>query len=221
MNESRILPTPLEEGLYYLQQGDLVRAEESFRRSAPCTERDLGLAEARLGSQSGAEEAYKILLERFLADEEPKPPELRRRMLRLLRQAAQAVDPEMEKLLNGFPAEHTKNKNSVLKAFYCRCPNGNDGATLWEKVRDAQREIGMRHDRTIAPEGYTIQFAKTFSSVTPLMDLSPDGAAGGGYFLNLGGYGCVIDPGYGFLNNFYQLETHHRRHRLCHRYPLS
>lgn len=38
------------------------------------------------------------------------------------------------------------------------------------------------------------------------MDLSPDRAAGGGYFLNLGGGGCVVDPGYGFLENFYALK---------------
>jgi glyoxylase-like metal-dependent hydrolase (beta-lactamase superfamily II) len=28
-------------------------------------------------------------------------------------------------------------------------------------------------------------------------------AVGGGYFLTLGGYGCVIDPGHHFLDNFF------------------
>lgn len=205
MSGSKFLPSPLDEGREWLQLKKFDRAADCFRRCEASIDRDMGLAEALLGS-GGAPEAYRILVVRFLVDGHTVSRESRGRMVELLRLAAHIGDPELESLLDGRPAEPTANKESVLKAFYFRCPQGSDSLTLWERVSDAHRNIDIRRDRTITAQGYTIEFAKTFSSATPLMDLSPDRAAGGGYFLNLGGFGCVIDPGYGFLNNFYALK---------------
>ena len=207
MSGSKAQPSSLDDGFSWLKLGKFIQAVDFFRRSQPSLERDLGLGEALLGTPDGSREAYRVLLEAFLDDSSDRTPAQRRRIVDLLRQAAHVEDQEVARLLDGLPAEAGPDrKNSVLKAFFLRCPPGADRRTLWERVTDAQQNIGMRQERTLAPEGYTLQFAKTFSSVTPLMDLSPDGAAGGGYFLNLGGFGCVVDPGYGFLQNFYALK---------------
>src|ERR1017187_9467544 len=45
------------------------------------------------------------------------------------------------------------------------------------------------------------EFLKHYSSYTPLTELS-DRSLGGGYFLVVGGFGCVIDPGYNIIGNF-------------------
>jgi len=58
-------------------------------------------------------------------------------------------------------------------------------------------------DKTILKGDYFIQFCKNYSSFTPLLKSSDKISIGGGYFLNLDGYGLVIDPGHNFLDNFY------------------
>ena len=184
MSEPDRCSSSLKKCYQWLEEGNPALALRCFRSCGPSAERDLGLAETLLEFPDGAPEAYKILLGRYLAGEASMAPDLRARMLKLLRKSAQIADPETAALLDGSEAQGTANKNSVLKAFFLR-PHGKDGATLWQKTRDAKGKINLRQGRNIASEGYTIQFAKTFSSVTSLMGLSPDGAAGGGYFLNL------------------------------------
>ncbi|MBD3418583.1 MAG: MBL fold metallo-hydrolase [Chitinivibrionales bacterium] len=59
--------------------------------------------------------------------------------------------------------------------------------------------------RTINRNDHFLEFPKQFSSYTPVMDSYGRKAVGGGYFLVINGYGCVIDPGHHFLQNFFCL----------------
>ena len=74
-----------------------------------------------------------------------------------------------------------------------------------KKVEKSLAELAnaSRTGRTIMANDYYIKFLKMFSSATPIMKSRRMYAVGGGYFLSLGGYGCVVDPGHHFLNNFF------------------
>ena len=180
-------------------------------------ERDPGLAEslrraeALLQERGRAREAYRLLIRHFFSPELAGFPQLRTRLVELLHSSALEADPELAYLMEHdvharFDRSAGGTSGAVLKAFYFG--GACHGETRGERVSMALRELEhrMRRDKTIVPQSYTIEFAKTFSSSSPLMDLSPDRAAGGGYFLNLGGFGCVVDPGHNFLQNFYELK---------------
>lgn len=202
----------LDEGHGLLKAGLYSAAEKTFRRCPPGLERELGLAEALYGN--GADEnrsrrALKILVREFVSGRAAALPELRRRLLELLCRVAESIDPELAECIKDNQrrsGDEGTERTSLLKAFYFA--GALHSRTLGERVLESQTRLGdgMRRNRTISNDSYTIEFAKVYSSVTPLLDLSPDDAVGGGYFLNLGGFGCVVDPGHDFLANFYGLR---------------
>ena len=65
-------------------------------------------------------------------------------------------------------------------------------------------ENRAKRTRTSDEHDSFIEIHKEFSSYTPIMDSGGRKVSGGGYFLVIGGYGCVIDPGHHFLANFYK-----------------
>jgi hypothetical protein len=77
--------------------------------------------------------------------------------------------------------------------------------TIAEKVLKQKSSLSKKIAtcQTIKKGKYFIQFYKYYSSYTPLLKSSAGLRLGGGYYLNLDGYGLVIDPGHDFLVNFY------------------
>ena len=45
---------------------------------------------------------------------------------------------------------------------------------------------------------------RRFNSYTPILTTMNPQSRGGGYFVNFGGYGAVIDPGFNFIQNFFE-----------------
>ncbi len=193
-------------------------AEDSFRKCPDDLGGDLGvrcavgLAEAILGQNPGrdrVQEAYNLLVGVFFRAEVAASRALRNRLLERLRTAAQTgdLDLELADLIDGHEPVRVqpRSKQSLLKTFYFA--EAINKCTLGERTEAARRSLEkrLRDGHTITAEQYTLQFAKGYSSSTPLQDLAGDSVVGGGYFLALGRYGCVIDPGHHFLENFYQL----------------
>ena len=207
----------LEEGEEWLKVGHHGAAEACFRKclgigNELTTRLAIGLAEAILGQEPDRErarEAYNLLVGAFFREEVSLSPALRCRFLDLLCTSAQIEELDLELadlILGRDPVRLTPGAApSMLKAFYFA--GACDGLTPGERAVTARRylEGRLRSKTTLVAEAYTLQFAKAYSSNTPLQDLAGDNAVGGGYFLALGGYGCVIDPGHNFLENFYKL----------------
>ncbi|MBI5383708.1 MAG: MBL fold metallo-hydrolase [Verrucomicrobia bacterium] len=127
----------------------------------------------------------------------------RQRLVDLLSVAAETSDPALAALMRGerLPAA-SRQAADVLKAFYFR--GAAQGLTMGERTLAARDRLAVASwpGRTIDAYNYFIEFHKVFSSYTPLLDPARATSLGGGYFLALGSYGCVIDPGHHFLDNF-------------------
>ena len=89
----------------------------------------------------------------------------------------------------------------------------NDNIDVEEKIKNDFYMI-LNSKRTIKDKDFFLVCLKKWNSASPKYPLnrSPDYVnyfkydytCGGGYFLVLGGYGLVIDPGYKFLETFYE-----------------
>ena len=131
-------------------------------------------------------------------------------LLDLLRQAAVIADANLAAILadreftdgSDSPASH-----KMLKSYYLGGAFTERGS-VGQNVLRQKREIAELKppDPAIFDGDWYIQFLKVYSSFTTLLPQSWNACrAGGGYFLALGGYGCVIDPGHHFLNNFFKV----------------
>jgi len=113
-------------------------------------------------------------------------------------------DTDWYRILNDKCPRNLKDRSNILlKRFYfggaaVDTPCGKKVVNVLREFSESQR-IG----KTITANDYYIKFLKIFSSATPIMKSKRIHAVGGGYFLALGGYGCVIDPGHHFLDNFF------------------
>lgn len=173
----------------------------SLLKECPGTvSRDIFLAQALMQLNSHRE-AYDLLIRRFLSN---APVKLRGRLLKGLSEAAKNVDPGLADLMHdpslqqiSAPYEH------VLRAFYFGGVLKSQSAG--EKAFRALNKLGARliRVRTVAEQDYFIEFLKVYSSYTPLLRLPAGHFSGGGCFAAFGGYGCVIDPGHHFLDNFF------------------
>ncbi len=96
-------------------------------------------------------------------------------------------------------------EDEVIQKFYIdrpdiqRCSLGEQSL----KARDRLKG-GLWPLRTIDSSEYFLKFLKIYSSYTPLVSSDNVAQHGGGYFACFGGYGCVIDPGHHFLDNFFR-----------------
>jgi len=122
--------------------------------------RDAILAEAliRLGRHM---EAHRLLMSRFLLKEASG---LRVRLINLLAESAQRVDPRLAKLMHECSiGEPTKQSDDVLRAFYFAGIARTGTQSPFEAVRRVSREIQRRaHEgKTIAEEDYFVHFLKT------------------------------------------------------------
>jgi ribonuclease BN (tRNA processing enzyme) len=104
------------------------------------------------------------------------------------------------------PGLEEKGAAGILRRFYFgRRPEA--GSTLYQGVLSLKSYFAARPPAKIIQGGeYYIEFLKRYSSYTPLIEKC-DESLGGGYFLVANGRGCVIDPGYDFLENFRRRHT--------------
>lgn len=82
-----------------------------------------------------------------------------------------------------------------------------------ENIERKYRDV-LNLDRTIKNDDFFLVLLKKWNSSSPKYPLNRlpefrnyfkyDYSIGGGYFLVLGGYGLIIDPGYKYLENFYE-----------------
>lgn len=164
------------------------------------------LERARYVDNNGAlvSEAYARLVRAFCHKSMASLSGVRRQLLvSTLLRAAKTADPVLAALLE---ADHSVpgdgRVHDVLKAFYFE--GACKGFAPGERALKAKESRGEEYwpGKTIQGHEFFIEFHKVFSSYTPLLDPSKVSSLGGGYFLALGGYGCVVDPGHHFLDNF-------------------
>jgi ribonuclease BN (tRNA processing enzyme) len=112
----------------------------------------------------------------------------------------------LEVLREVIPELADKGAAGIARRFYFgRVPKA--GSTLFQEVLSRKDAFAAKEPlRTILQGQYYIEFLKHYSSYTPLIENS-DQSLGGGYFLVANGLGCVIDPGYDFLENFKRRHT--------------
>ncbi|MBI5832019.1 MAG: MBL fold metallo-hydrolase [Armatimonadetes bacterium] len=92
--------------------------------------------------------------------------------------------------------------DELLWRFYV--DDGHGRGTAGDAVALAEARLkSMTCRSAVTPEGCYLKFLKDYSSYSPLLPMASNRHHGGGYFASLLGYGLVIDPGHGFLNNFY------------------
>lgn len=98
----------------------------------------------------------------------------------------------------------------IAKFSFCGIRNGLSLAQISLK-KENEINIARKNQYPGSMEqDYHIEFLKYCSSETPLMKGAIPARSGGGYFLCLGGYGIVIDPGYQFIEKF-----HEKNYSLC------
>ena len=189
------------------------RAKSYLNQFAETPLRDYWMAITLLaqGTKYAARKACQLLILRVLAGDYTKDSQPNRiEVLTVLRDAAHVADKELEQLLTceldelgSVLLQHLSSATvGILKAFYLG--DSLSGSSLAEKVKKEQKSLqnSIRLERAIDPEDYYFQVLKDYSSYTPLLTSPQTGHLGGGYFLAIGGYGCVIDPGHHFIDNF-------------------
>jgi len=92
---------------------------------------------------------------------------------------------------------------SLILEFYLK--DRADGLPLGFRAKREELLLKSRlvRRRTISNEDCYVRFLKDYSSFTPLLPSATNQRLGGGYFAALLGFGCVIDPGHHFLDNYY------------------
>jgi len=190
-----------EEIRWCLRNGRAQQAAAMAADYPSSSARDLLLAQA--WNKTGCRKlAYDLLLRRFLLGDIQR---CRTDLVKVLLEAASGVDPAMECVMKGSSAARVnESAKEVLRRFYFGGIRQRGSSSPFEKVRLALQEIRGRASRAerVTDEEYFIRFLKTYASYTPLLPGRRTLGLGGGYFAAFGGYGCVIDPGHHFLDNF-------------------
>ena len=130
----------------------------------------------------------------------------RAEIIDLLAQAAGRCDPGLASLMAGTPAPRATSRSArVLQAFYFT-NLGSKAPSLGDTAASALCRLkrSLRRERTFGADDFLIEFLKRYSSYTPILPAARTESVGGGYFLALGGTGCVVDPGHNFLDNFFR-----------------
>jgi len=100
--------------------------------------------------------------------------------------------------------ERSADPENFVKRFYFERGRKDVPPGLDAVLAKAELTGELRRQRTLESAAYGIQFLKRFSSFTPILSRSDAARFGGGYFAYFGDYGCVIDPGHHFLDNFFR-----------------
>ena len=110
------------------------------------------------------------------------------------------------KILQEIAPELEDHGPAGIAARFYFGPGPAAGTTPFHRVLSRQKGLAKTPASTIHGGEYYIEFLKRYSSYTPLIEIG-DQSLGGGYFLVADGQGCVIDPGYDFLENFKRRHT--------------
>jgi len=195
----------------YISRGEHSRVESILKPFADSSEKLLLLGESAFESSRTAplpeplvKQAYDSLVRAFYHPTAAALPSYERhRLVDLLHRVAQHADPTLAAIMrnpDALPASRRAKDVVATLYFGGACT----GATLAERCLQARARLSEEfwRGRTITAHDCFIEFHKVYSSFTPLLDPGKASSLGGGYFAALSGYGCVIDPGHHFLDNF-------------------
>lgn len=74
---------------------------------------------------------------------------------------------------------------------------------LFESIEKRKKEFNrFITDETKNEKIFKLEVLRRWNSYTPIIANNFHMSKGGGYFLNINGHGCVIDPGFNFIDNF-------------------
>ena len=186
-----------------LAQGFLPRVIALLEECQPSLRRDLTKAKA-LSFGRRTDEALRVLVQVFYsADFRRSAGKGSAEITALLTAAARDIDPGLYAILNGSKPEG-EDAATLLKCFYFAPAEGKEplGRTAMTALDRVNQQL--KRGRTLSGNDYYLQFLKAYSSASPVMRSRRAEAVGGGYFLCAAGYGCVIDPGHHFLDNFFR-----------------
>ena len=123
-------------------------------------------------------------------------------------------DPDAEwlKLTDEEPAtgeEREKDRLTDIRSFVStiRKALGQDGHEFLEQIQEANdKEVKfLQPDSLLDPELSITLILRKWNSYTPALPTSEDERSrGGGYFIYHNGKGTVVDPGYNFIENFFE-----------------
>lgn len=99
--------------------------------------------------------------------------------------------------------DHRNDPDAVVRRFYFEGAADGHSAGRVALSAKATLDDALRRPGTLSDSDFFIEFDKWLSSYTPLVSSAVRSKLGGGYFAGFGGYGCVIDPGHHFLDNFF------------------
>jgi len=171
-----------------------------------CKARALDLRFTTADQEKFTKRALRCLVECFLSRQSASfSAEEKSLLLESLSWAAARTDPVLRDFIAGsFSRLNQTGWDHLVRAFYFegatlnREPPGKRALMFQE---DLKQEMWAR--KTIGASEYSIEFLKRFASYTPLLKNADPSRLGGGYFASFGGYGCIIDPGHHFLDNFF------------------
>jgi tetratricopeptide (TPR) repeat protein len=116
----------------------------------------------------------------------------------------ETIDERMTEIWNKIQKKSFQPIERVLEAIIERI---GDYKQFLETIKDNEKrfEDFLGNDRSI-PEGTPSFFVvlRKWNSYTPILPSEGGDNKGGGYFLYHRGFGVVIDPGFNFIDNFYQ-----------------
>jgi ribonuclease BN (tRNA processing enzyme) len=129
----------------------------------------------------------------------------RDRIIEGLRTLSIGYDEDLRLVLEGrVPQASTNRAALLLKLIYYF--GEADAPPVGQIVLAESRTLARQQNIAgLEPAQFCIEFPKMYSSSTPASFARDKMSIGGGYFLALGGYGCVIDPGYDFLDTFFNM----------------
>ena len=198
--------TPLLDALKAIEENRSAAAIRDARQCRQSDARDLVLACAydKLGDR---QEVLRLLAPLLLTLNSCFTNKGRELISSLLLRAAQELDLELAALLTNPQAITTGDAVSgIVKSFYFG-GGAAQGHTLYQRVlqQESKQHTRSVSERNVRPLVCQIEFLKHYSSSTHLTDDSNE-PLGGGYFLIADEFGCVIDPGFDFLDNFMKVH---------------
>ena len=198
----------LSEAQVLIENHQSPRALERIESCKPSDAKTLvtAMAESASGSEGSQKKVIELLAPLLLKLSSGLTRKGQSQVRLLLLRAAQVEDLELASVMeNRGQIDPECSVGSVVKSFFFG-PSNCAEQTLYTNVLTNKDWIAPRWEGepTLAGE-YKIEFLKNYASSTHLTEASAE-CVGGGYFLVAGNYGCVIDPGYDFLDNF--LKTH-------------
>ena len=111
---------------------------------------------------------------------------------------------ELNKLRLDQVSSANKTREFINKFYFGEIAQSDNPSTPgMTAVKKKNFLVSSKENAAVVQEDFFIEFLKHFSSYTPIMRRRDRNALGGGYFVALGGYNIVVDPGHHFLDNFF------------------